>query len=122
MRSLMKLGGAAVAVGAMLAGTTAALGSTPKPIKGASYTSKTVNVTVSKSGKSVDFVTTYCHRAGPQTIRAIALEPGTFWHFSFTGKVAGRKIAVTGLFSTADKVTGTMKVASCAQKSFTATH
>ena len=92
------------------------------PVKGGAYGSKTVAVVVSKDGKSVKFVTTYCHKVGPVTISKIPLEPGTFWHFSFTGKTkAGPKASVTGLFSSRKKVTGDMKVGSCAKKTFTAT-
>jgi hypothetical protein len=108
-----RVGLVAVAVAAAAAPGIALAATTPKP---GGFVSNAVLLRVSSTRKSMKVQSTgYCHR---WTIRKVAINHGTF---SFTGSTTSGKHAVlNGSFVTARKATGSVKVGSCAKKSFTA--
>ena len=80
------------------------------------FLSNVVLLKVSSTRRSMKVQSTgYCHR---WSIRKVAINHGKF---SFTGSTTnGRHAVLNGSFVTARKATGSVKVGTCAKKSFTA--
>lgn len=106
-----------VAVAAVMAAAAApGIALAAKPLKHSIYVGHAVKLMVSSTGKTMKVHSSgYCHK---WSVNKVRLNRG---NFSFTGSATnGSHATVHGRFVTSRRATGTVKVGSCAKKSFTA--